>query len=147
MLLELCHDFHAPSEKKKLKIDFVIQPDKKFSITGDKDKIKQVFVNLLANAIKFTTAGGRILVQLYEKNDDIIVEVVDTGIGINKEDLPFIFERLYRGDKSRQEIEGNGIGLTIVKNILQLHDASIEAESEEGIGSKFTICFPKIKKP
>ncbi|MCH6266652.1 MULTISPECIES: sensor histidine kinase [Neobacillus] len=147
LLLELCRDFHAPSEKKKLKIDLAIQPDKKFSITGDKDKIKQVFVNLLANAIKFTTAGGRILVQLYEKNDDIIVEVVDTGIGINKEDLPFIFERLYRGDKSRQEIEGNGIGLTIVKNILQLHDASIEAESEEGIGSKFTICFPKIKKP
>lgn len=62
---------------------------------------------------------------------------------LKKEDLPFIFERLYRGDKSRHQIEGSGIGLTIVKNILQLHLASIDVESEEGKGSKFTVYFNK----
>jgi signal transduction histidine kinase len=72
--------------------------------------------------------------------------VKDNGIGIKKEDLPFIFERLYRGDKSRHQIEGSGIGLTIVKNILQLHNANIEVESEEGKGSTFRVSFNKNNK-
>ena len=72
---------------------------------------------------------------------NIIVNIKDNGIGIKKEDLPFIFERLYRGDKSRHEIEGSGIGLTVVKRILLLHSASIEVKSEIGIGSEFILKF------
>ncbi len=90
---------------------------------------------------KFTEKNGQVWINLYARNDNIIVEVRDTGIGISKEDLPFIFERLYRGDKSRHKIEGSGIGLTIVKNILRLHSAIVDVESEEGKGTTFKIIF------
>jgi len=84
------------------------------------------------------------LINLYDENKNIIVEIKDNGIGIKKEDLPFIFERLYRGDKSRHEIEGNGIGLTIVLNILQLHSAIKNVESEDGKGTTFRVYFNKL---
>lgn len=77
-----------------------------------------------------------------EKNkSEIVVSIKDNGIGIKKEDLPFVFERLYRGDKSRRKIHGNGIGLTVVKDILLLHSAAIEVRSEAGKGSEFIIKF------
>ncbi|MFK9093258.1 sensor histidine kinase [Bacillus salipaludis] len=98
---------------------------------------------MFSNAIKFTEPNGRVLIQLFENDKNIVVEVCDNGMGIKDKDLPFIFERLYRGDISRQQIEGNGIGLTIVKNILQLHNAVMDVESKEGNGSKFTIYFAK----
>ncbi len=78
------------------------------------------------------------------KNKKVILRIEDTGIGIKEEDLPYVFERLYRGDKSRHEIEGSGIGLTIVKNILTLHKAIIEVKSKEGKGSVFTVYFNKF---
>ena len=131
------------AEKRKLKFHYDIQPNNKYLITGDKDSIKQVFINLISNAIKFTDENGKIQIRLYENKENVVVEVIDDGIGIKEEDLPFIFERLYRGDKSRHQIEGNGIGLTIVKNILKMHNASIDVESKEGKGTKFTICFSK----
>ncbi|MFJ7725384.1 ATP-binding protein [Neobacillus sp. NPDC097160] len=142
-ILEICKDFYMDAEKKHISLDYSIQPNRKYLMTGDKDQLKQVFINLFSNAIKFTEPNGRVLIQLYENDKNIVVEVCDNGIGILEEDLPYIFERLYRGDISRQKIEGNGIGLTIVKNILQLHNAVIGVESKEGNGSKFTIYFAK----
>lgn len=140
---EICQDFYLDADKKSIKVDLTIQPNHMYLIQGDEDQLKQVFINLFSNVLKFTEQGGRMQVKLYEKVKNIVVEVSDNGIGIKEEDLPFIFERLYRGDMSRHQIEGNGIGLTIVKNILQLHNASIEVESKEGKGTKFTIHFPK----
>jgi len=115
-----------------------------FNILGDSDKIKQVIINLLSNAIKFTKEKGKINITLKEVDEKVILGIEDTGIGIKKEDLPYIFERLYRGDKSRHAIEGSGIGLTIVKNILALHKADIEAKSKEGKGSVFTVYFDRV---
>ena len=112
-----------------------------YFILGDADKLKQVFINLIGNAVKFTGENGEISIKIYKEEKKIFVEVKDDGIGIKEEDLPFIFEHLYRGDKSRHEIKGSGIGLTIVKNILAVHSASIEVESEEGKGSLFKVIF------
>jgi signal transduction histidine kinase len=143
LIKDICKDFHIAAGSKNIKLEYSIDPDETYAVTGDKDKLKQVFINLLSNAIKFTEVGGRVEVRLYKDRKNVIVEVRDNGIGISEEDLPFIFERLYRGDKSRHQIEGTGIGLTIVKNIVQLHSASVEVESKEGLGTTFKIYFNK----
>lgn len=143
LIMEICKDFHMAAKVKNIKLDYSIEPDENYLITGDRDKLKQVFINLISNAVKFTEAEGQITINLFGNNKNIIVEVRDNGIGIKEEDLPFIFERLYRGDKSRSRIEGSGIGLTIVKNVLQLHNASIDVESKEGEGTAFKVYFDK----
>ncbi|MCW6086421.1 MULTISPECIES: sensor histidine kinase [Clostridium] len=143
LIPDICNDFYAIAENKNIKLQYHIEIYEDYSITGDRDRLKQVFINLLSNAFKFTEDGGKVLIKLYASDKNIVVEVKDNGVGIKKKDLPFIFERLYRGDKSRQQFEGNGIGLTIVKNILQLHYASIDLESEEGEGATFKIYFDK----
>ncbi|WP_411683156.1 sensor histidine kinase [Clostridium thailandense] len=141
LLSLVCDDFSIALKEKNIDLVFNIKPDKDYSVIGDEDKLKQVFINLLSNAVKFSNYGGKVWINLTKDKEDIIVSIRDTGIGISKEDLPFIFERLYRGDKSRNKIEGSGIGLTIVKDILTLHSASIDIESEVGKGSIFTIRF------
>ncbi|MFU0825414.1 sensor histidine kinase [Clostridium sp.] len=144
LVREVYKSFYMAAEEKNIKIDCYIQPNRDYRISGDKDKLTQVFINLMSNALKFTKEKGNVWINVYHDNKNIIAEVKDNGIGIKEEDLPFIFERLYRGDKSRHEIEGSGIGLTIVKNTLQLHSASIEVESEEGEGTTFRIYFNKF---
>lgn len=146
LIRDVYKDFYTAAEEKNIKIDYYIESKKDYRITGDKDKLKQVFINLISNAIKFTDKDGKVSVSLYYNNKNIVVEVKDNGIGINKDDLPFIFERLYRGDKSRHKIEGSGIGLAIVKSTLQLHSASIDVESEEGEGTIFRAYFNKSAK-
>ncbi len=142
-LRELTMDFYPEAERKGINFRLNIPAEKEFIAIGDKDKLKQLFINLLSNAVKFTPSGGFIEVNLYNKENKIFVEIEDSGVGINKEDLPYVFERLYRGDKSRNQIEGSGLGLTIVRNILKLHQGTIEVESEEGKGSKFILTFIK----
>lgn len=143
LISDIYKDFHMAAENKGISLHYDIESNKNYDVTGDKDKLKQVFINLISNALKFTEEHGDIWVSLYTHNKNIIVEVKDNGIGIKKEDLAFIFERLYRGDKSRNKIEGTGIGLTIVKSIVQLHSASIDVDSEEGNGTTFKVSFNK----
>ncbi|EQB86148.1 hypothetical protein M918_15645 [Clostridium sp. BL8] len=146
LLNDVYKEFYTIAEANQIKLNYNIKPNEKYNITGDRDKLKQVFINLLSNAIKFNKAHGNISIRLLTDAKNIIVEIEDDGIGIKKEDLDFIFERLYRGDKSRHEIEGSGIGLTIVKNILQLHSASISVDSKEGKGSTFKVFFKKFTR-
>ncbi|MDD7793302.1 sensor histidine kinase [Clostridium sp. 'White wine YQ'] len=136
-------DFYMAATNKNITFNYYIKKGQNYQLTGDKDKLKQVFINIISNAIKFTKEDGHIAIDMYEDSKNIVVEIQDDGVGIKNEDLPFIFERLYRGDKSRHEIEGSGLGLTIVKNILDLHMATIEVQSEEGKGTKFIISFNK----
>lgn len=144
-IIEIAEDFYLEAQNNNINFDYNIEKNKTYIIYGDKDKLRQVFINLLTNSIKFTDSGGSIKINLYKKDTKVIIEVIDTGIGIKEEDLPFIFERLYRGDKSRQKIEGNGIGLTIVEKILSLHYANIEVKSNEGKGTIFKIIFDSSK--
>lgn len=143
MLEKLNNDFLFEAEAKNITLKLSKNEDNYF-IMGDSDKLKQVFINLFNNAVKFTDNSGEISINIYKDNNKIFVTIKDNGTGIKKEDLPFIFERLYRGDKSRHETEGSGIGLTIVKDILDLHSASVEVESEEGKGTLFKIIFNEL---
>jgi two-component system, OmpR family, sensor histidine kinase BaeS len=143
-IIELAQDFYLEARNKNINFDYSIEKNETYIIPGDKDKLRQVFINLITNAIKFTGIDGMVRINLYKENNKVIVEVVDTGEGIKEKDLPFIFERLYRGDKSRQKVEGNGIGLTIVKKTLSLHYANIEVKSSESKGTTFKIIFDNV---
>ena len=143
LIIDICKDFDIAAENKNIKLSYNIEPNENYSINADKDKLKQVFINVISNAIKFTEKDGDIITNLYVENKKIVVEIIDHGIGIKKEDLPFIFERFYRGDKSRHQTEGNGIGLAIVKNILDIHNAKVDIGSAEGKGTVFKIYFYK----
>ncbi|MPN15846.1 Alkaline phosphatase synthesis sensor protein PhoR [bioreactor metagenome] len=112
-------------------------------ITGDKDKISQVVVNLLSNALKYTKEGGNVDVILEEESKNIVLTVRDTGIGISKEDLPHIFERFYRADKSRTRITGGaGIGLAIVRSVIEAHNGKVIVESNINEGTVFKVFLP-----
>ena len=136
-------DFSIAADEKNIKLIINKEENKNFTVLGDYDKLKQVFINLISNGIKFTNANGTVWTNISSNADSVIVQIKDNGMGIKKEDLSFIFERMYRGDKSRHKIEGSGIGLTLVKKILTLHSATIDVESKDSKGTTFTVCINK----
>ena len=112
-------------------------------IAFDEEKIERIILNLLSNAVKFTERNGSILVNVYDKGDFIEISIKDTGAGIPKDKLDFIFERFAQIDKSTsRQNEGSGIGLALVKSLVEMHDGKISANSEEGKGSEFIITLP-----
>ncbi len=116
---------------------------KRCEIVADKDKISQVLLNLLSNALKFTRPGDSVTVTLKQQKTTVEMVVRDTGLGISQEDLPHIFDRFYRADKSRsRKTGGAGIGLTIVKSIVEAHGGTIEVKSAPNEGTEFTIKMP-----
>ena len=115
-------------------------------ILGDKDKIQQVFINLVSNSIKYGKKGGKTIVRILDMDDNILVEVADNGIGIDQISLSRLFERFYRVDKNRsREIGGTGLGLAIVKHILEGHSQTISVRSTKGVGSTFSFILEKGK--
>lgn len=116
-------------------------------VEADQDKLKQVFINLLSNALKFTNKGGIADVNLTTDKDNALVAIKDTGIGIEVKDIPYIFERFYRSDISRNRKSGGaGIGLTIVETLVEAHSGKVYVESKPGEGSVFTVLLPKVSK-
>lgn len=114
-------------------------------VLADGERIQQVLMNLLHNAIKFTPAGGKVEVSAEFIGEEVIVAVRDTGIGISPQDLPRVFERFYRADRARSG-SGTGLGLAIAKHIVQNHGGRIWAESVEGQGSTFFFALPVFKR-
>jgi len=113
-------------------------------VKADKDKLSQVFTNLIDNAIKFNKEGGSVKIYSQESANLIKITVEDTGVGIPPKDLPRIFERFYRVDKGRsREMGGTGLGLSIVKHIVELHGGVAGVESTEGLGAAFWFSLPK----
>lgn len=109
-------------------------------VLGDRDRLHQLLLNLVDNAIKYTPAGGTVRLSLYRREDWVQVSVADTGVGIAKEDLPHIFERFYRSDRARsRQTGGTGLGLSIAKWIAEAHGGHLTVESELGVGSTFTL--------
>jgi signal transduction histidine kinase len=112
-------------------------------VLGDPDRLEQVLLNLLSNAIRHTPEGGRITVRYQSVGRDLHVQVQDTGAGIPAEDLPHVFDRFYRVDKSRNRAKGGmGLGLSIVKGIIDRHGGQVWVESEEGKGTTFFFTVP-----
>jgi len=110
-------------------------------VTADRDRVEQVLVNLIHNAIKFTPLGGNIQISAESEDSMIVVSVADSGVGIPADDLPRIFERFYKADKARSG-GGTGLGLSIAKHIVEAHGGRIWAESTEGKGSTFYFTLP-----
>ena len=118
-------------------------PPPKIRISGDAIRLSQVVMNVLDNASKFTPDGGRIMIRVEDKIDRVSVEVVDSGIGIRRDDLNRVFEPFSTIKKSSY-IKGTGLGLSVSKALITAHGGTITVESEgEGKGSKFTIILPK----
>lgn len=140
LMTKLYDTFSIHANRKNIVMELNIQSKSNYMLIGDRDKLSQVFFNILSNAVKFTEEGKISIIMEGDKNQ-IRISVKDTGIGISSQDLPFIFERLYRGDKSRNQIEGSGIGLTITKQILIQHSAVIDVESKEGSGTTVIVTF------
>lgn len=118
--------------------------DEKVIIQAYGDYMKQLLLNLIDNAIKYTPEGGKVIVKQFTKNDEIIIEVIDNGMGIPKEDQSKIFQRFYRVDKARsRSVGGTGLGLAITKHIVSSLNGTISVESEVGKGSKFITKLPR----
>jgi two-component system CheB/CheR fusion protein len=117
-------------------------------ISCDPEKIERVILNLLSNSIKFTKPGGSMTVNMYDKGENIIISIKDTGIGIPNDKLDIIFDRFRQVDKSlTRDHEGSGIGLSIVKSLVDIHGGKISVLSEYGKGTEFIIEFPVIVMP
>ncbi|ARU59944.1 two-component sensor histidine kinase [Tumebacillus avium] len=130
------------AESKEIGLTFVSHADNKL-IQADPNRITQVFLNLLINAIRYTPAGGQVYVTLDEEGDTLRTTITDTGIGIAPEHLPFLFNRFYRTDTARDRHTGGmGLGLAIVKEFVLAHGGTISVESEPGQGTTFTVNLP-----
>lgn len=132
------------ADKKHIKIDYnddLVE----YYLMGDEYSFKQMLINLVDNAIKYTNEYGKIYIDLYKKNNKLIIKIEDTGIGIPEEHIKRVFERFYRVDKGRsRDSGGTGLGLAIVKHIVILFNGEINLESETNKGTIFTITLPCI---
>ncbi|MGC3994993.1 MAG: HAMP domain-containing sensor histidine kinase [Propionicimonas sp.] len=110
-------------------------------VAADADMLHQVWINLVNNAIRYTSAGGRVRISVGQDAEGCRVTVADTGVGIDADDLPRVFERFFRADKARSG-EGSGLGLSLVKRVVDLHGGTVAVRSEPGVGSTFTVTLP-----
>ncbi len=138
---EVFDSFKILAKEKKINYTIKTSETDKLMVFADKDSLKQMWMNLLSNAFKFTEKGEIKLTTAVD-HKYCIVTVEDTGIGISENDLPYVFERMYRADKSREKYQGSGIGLTMVKKLVEKHDGKISVESTEGKGTKISIKLP-----
>lgn len=135
--------FEGRCLNKKISLRLVLS-GKNLMVSGDPGKIKQVIYNLVDNAIKFSYPNSVIVLETSERNEKALISVKDSGIGISKDSLPHIWERFYKTDSSRgKDKQGFGLGLSIIRKILQAHGETIEVTSAEGMGTKFTFTLPK----
>jgi histidine kinase len=127
-------------EEKGVALETDLPPDLS-PVYADEDRLGQVLLNLVGNALQYTAAGGRVAIRASRQRDEVYVSVTDTGIGISAEHLPHLFDRFYRVDKSRSRAGGgSGIGLTIARHLVEAHGGRIWAESP-GLGKGSTLTF------
>jgi PAS domain S-box-containing protein len=138
----LIDDYKLIAAAKEIEVTFTPQSDRCFAQI-DSTEFEHVFTNLVENAITYTSNGGSITISTSIDSQNIFITIEDTGIGISTEDLPYIFDRFYRADQARStHTGGNGLGLSIVKRIIEEHHGLIEVKSEINIGTKFIVSLP-----
>lgn len=138
-LKEIAADMQILAEQKNIKI--YVEHQESIQINADKEKLRRLFINLIDNALKYTHLPAAVSLAVRKENACAVIDVRDTGIGIAEEDLPFIFDRFYRADKSRSSA-GFGLGLSIVKSIVEAHQGAITVKSTPHQASTFTISLP-----
>ena len=127
------------AEQRGVRIEAMSEGELRIPV--DRNRMRQVVANLLDNAVKYTPSGGRIQIEAHRDGTDAVLSVTDTGIGIPADELPRIWDRLYRGDKSRSE-RGLGLGLSLVKAIVEAHGGGVAVTSTPGAGSRFDLRLP-----
>jgi two-component system phosphate regulon sensor histidine kinase PhoR len=144
LLEEVIDDLTFMTSEKQLKIQFIDGNISSYLALGDKESIRQVLNNLVINSIKYGKDNGNTTIKLYDMVDDFLIEINDNGLGIDSKHLPHIFDRFYRIDKSRnRNIGGSGLGLSIVKHIIEAHGQAITVVSELDKGTRFTFSLSK----
>ena len=138
---DACHTMTLYAEKKRVKLAVKLDDDLP-KARFDSDGIMQVITNLISNSIKFTPENGQISVFVQHKDEDLVIRVSDTGIGVPKENLPKLFDPFYQVHQHGQQVKGTGLGLAIVSKIVMAHNGRIEVESEVGQGTTFTVFLP-----
>lgn len=135
---DILRGYKSISEKQGIGLSLQCEKDL-LMIMGDYDRLRQLFINIVDNAIKFSPAGKTVWIEV-DKAEDIVVKIRDEGIGIGKDELPFIFEKFYKS-KLRQNAKGSGLGLVIAKYIVEKHEGTISVKSELGVGTEFEFHF------
>lgn len=143
VLKNVVRTFKPAAEDKNIALDFKAPAGYIPPLRGDQGRIEQIFINLVSNAVNYTPAGGKVIVEVKYDGDHFLIKVSDTGEGISPHELPRIWERFYRVDKARTRKEGGtGLGLAIVKNLVEAHGGTVTVSSKPGEGSTFTVTFP-----
>lgn len=146
LVQDIAYEFEIEAERKSVSLDLDVQETTMLTL-GDIGLIQRVIENLVRNAIRFTQSGGHVTISLAERPDAVSVAVVDDGPGISEADLPRIFDRFYRArDGHEARSDSSGIGLAIVKRILDLHNSQIRVVSEPGRGTEFRFDLPRIRE-
>jgi two-component system, OmpR family, sensor histidine kinase BaeS len=145
-LIRKACDLRAPAfDERGLTL---VVDDARALIAGDPARIRQVVDNLLSNALRYTDRGGTVTARSFVDGEHGVIEVADTGIGLSADELPHVFDRFWRSDKSRARSRGGaGIGLAIVRELVRAHDGRIDVASRPGQGSTFTVRFPQLREP
>src|ERR1700760_1071242 len=146
LIKEVFESLELKAREHHIKLIFKEKYDEPVLVNADREKIRQVLVNLIDNSFKYGNEGGTTAVSIFELHDQVLVEVTDDGIGIEEKYLPRLFERFFRTDSSRsRQIGGSGLGLAIVKHIIEAHQQTINVRSTEGLGSTFGFTLQKAK--
>jgi len=148
LLQEIYLQGRTLAQDKQLELNLVHHASNEIIIYGDDLRLRQMFLNLLTNAIHYTNEHGEVTIEADQDEENAIVTISDTGIGISAEHLPYIFERFYRTDEDRnRSTGGTGLGLAIVKWIVETHAGTIEVNSTKGVGSHFKVTLPIAGPP
>jgi two-component system phosphate regulon sensor histidine kinase PhoR len=144
LIEEVFADLEYAAASRNISLSFKEGAPKNLKVQADRESIRQVLTNLISNSIKYGNTDGRTRIGFYDMDKNILVEVADNGIGISKHHLNHVFDRFYRVDKSRsREMGGSGLGLSIVKHIIEAHQQSISVRSTPGLGSTFGFTLKK----
>ncbi len=144
LIQDIIEALEFKAREKDITLGFKVGCNPPFFVRADKKKIRQVFVNLITNSIKYGKPSTQTLIGLYDMDKNYLIEVSDHGIGIEEEHLSRLFERFYRVDKARARDEGGtGLGLAIVKHIIEAHNQTINVRSTPGVGSTFGVTLSK----
>lgn len=143
---EVYEDVEMSAREKNIKLDFKEGSRRPFIVNADREAVRQVLTNLIVNSIKYGKQDGLTLASFYKMDKEILIEISDNGIGIEKNHLPHLFERFYRVDKGRSRNQGGtGLGLSIVKHIIEAHEQTINVRSLPKVGSTFGFTLAKAK--